>query len=148
MDDLDKYILEQAKTEVEHTRSWPNKILAFYVAINVAVVTAVFSMSARQALPKYSDSLKWPLAGALLVLAYWSLSLLRRNHLSYLSYRNIQVEYQPANKSTIENRGYSIPVTWFSKNPVSWRTRFWGWGFYAFLVVMVAIFSLVAVLFC
>jgi hypothetical protein len=32
MDDLEKYILEQAKIEVDYTRSWPNKLLAFYVA--------------------------------------------------------------------------------------------------------------------
>ena len=41
------HILEQAKIEVEHTRSWPTKILAFYVATNAGIVTTLFSITSR-----------------------------------------------------------------------------------------------------
>lgn len=51
MEDLDKYVLEQAKIEVEHTRSWPKKILAFYVAINAGVVSALFAITSRSKNP-------------------------------------------------------------------------------------------------
>src|SRR5436189_6457568 len=38
LNDVEKHVLEQAKIEVDHTRSWPPKILAFYVAINLSLV--------------------------------------------------------------------------------------------------------------
>jgi hypothetical protein len=143
VDDLDKYILEQAKTEVEHTRSWPTKVLAFYVAINAAVVTGMFSLAARcTSSPAVSGAVRWLLTLILLALAMWSWTLLVRNHRSYLTHRNIQVRHQLANRSEIEKRGHPVPPDWFLENPISWRTRLQGWGFYAFLVAFVAALSI------
>lgn len=143
MDDLDKYVLDQARVEVEHTRSWPTKVLAFYVAINAAVVTGLFSLAARGAsAPKVSNEIRWVLTAILAVLAVWSWKLLVRNHRSYLTHRNIQIKYQVANRSEVEKRGYPVPTDWFVENEIGLRTRLQGWGFYAFLVAFVAALSI------
>jgi hypothetical protein len=42
--DAQKYIIEQAKIEVEHTRSWPTKVMAFYVAINFGLVGSLIAL--------------------------------------------------------------------------------------------------------
>ena len=98
MDDLDKYVLEQAKIEVEHTRSWPAKILAFYVATIAGIVTAVFSITSRTQNQLYvPQCVKILLTAAIAVLLLWAFVLLRKNHLSYLRYRNVQVRFQMNN---------------------------------------------------
>lgn len=80
MSELDRYVLDQAKIEIEHTRSWPYKISAFAVAVNAGVVTGIFARFAGNAVVPL-----WPrlLAAAFLValLALVVVSL-RRNHLS------------------------------------------------------------------
>jgi hypothetical protein len=143
VDDLDKYVLEQAKTEVEHTRSWPTKILAFYAAINGAVVTGLFSLAARGATaPHTPDWVKWLLTAVLVSVAIWAWSLLVKNHLSYLVHRNVQVQFQKENKATIEQRQYPVPPEWFVTYSVNICTRLQGWGFYAVLVGLVAALSI------
>ena len=82
MEDLEKYVLEQAKTEVEHTRSWPTKILAFYVAINAGVVTALFAITGRSTNPLSVPCwVKTIITVAILVLLAWAYYLLQKNHL-------------------------------------------------------------------
>lgn len=101
MDDLDKYVLEQAKTEVEHTRSWPTKILAFYVAINVGIVTALFAITDRSINRLHVPCwVKILITIVILGLLAWAFVLLKKNHTSYLRYRNIQVRFQQANQRT------------------------------------------------
>lgn len=146
MDDLDKYVLEQAKIEVEHTRSWPTKVLAFYVAINAAVVTGLFSLASRvPSAITLSSTEKVRLTVVLVVLAVWSCYLLVKNHYSYLAHRNIQIKYQKANREDLEKRGYPLPRDWFIENELSLRTRLQGWGFYAFLVACVAALGILGV---
>jgi high-affinity Fe2+/Pb2+ permease len=138
VDDLDKYVLEQAKVEVEHTRSWPTKILAFYIAINAGVVTALFSLTGRTAnvlfVPKWAKVL---LTIAVLGLLVWALLLLVKNHKSYLQHRNLQIQFQKANTEVLKER-YSVPSPWLSPNEVNLSTRWLGWSFYFYLLVVVA----------
>lgn len=146
MDDLDRYVLEQAKIEVEHTRSWPTKVLAFYVAINAAVVTGLFSLASRAQSPLILSSIeKARLTVALVVLAVWSWYLLAKNHYSYLAHRNIQIQYQKANREELEMRGYPVPRDWFVENELSLLIRPQGWGFYGFLVACVATLGILGV---
>lgn len=145
VDDLDKYVLEQAKIEVEHTRSWPTKILAFYLATNVAIVTGLFTLAGRTARSVVATSgARTVLAGAVCALAVWALILLGRNHCSYLRYRNLQIRFQKANAFQLNQR-YSTSSDWLQENAVDLHTRWVGWGFYALLVVVITVLSLAGI---
>jgi len=137
VDDIDKYVLEQAKIEIEQTRSWPTKILAFYVAINAGTVTALFSLAGRSSALHAPVFIRVLLTIAVVVLSIWALALLVKNHRSYLRYREIQVQFQIANADTIKSK-FSVPPEWLL--PVTQRvtTRGLGWTFYAYLVFLVA----------
>lgn len=144
MDDLDKHVLEQAKTEVEHTRSWPTKVLAFYAATNAAIATGLFTLAGRTKPVVAPACVRVGLTIAVLVLAVWALYLLRKNHRSYLSYRNLQIEFQTANAAALKAK-YSIPVDWLKPNDISLRTRWTGWAFYGLIVCLIAILTGVAI---
>ena len=135
MDEIDKYVLEQAKIEIDHTRSWPTKILAFFLAINVAIVTAVRFEEGT------SCPIKLIISAAILLLLYWAFYLLMKNHLSYLRYRRMQVQFQKAHRKEMEVK-FSVPDEWFEDIEVCLGTRWQGWAFYFFLVILVTLFGL------
>lgn len=145
-DDIEKYVLEQAKIEVEHTRSWPTHILAFFVAINVGVVTALFSLAARTSQPLYIPwCAKILLIIAILILLVWVLMLLTKNHRSYLQYRKIQIQYQLTNSEKIKAK-YSVPPEWFIPVEPTLDTRSLGWTFYACIVFFVTILGVAGII--
>lgn len=145
MEDLDKYVLEQAKIEVEHTRSWPTKILAFYVAINAGVVSALFAVTSRSGNPLLVPSwVKTVVTLAVVGLLLWAFALLRKNHKSYLRHRNVQVRFQQANKEEIQKR-FIVPAEWFLDNDISPATRWQGWSFYFYIMILVTAFGLAGV---
>src|SRR3990172_7671235 len=88
--DGQKYIIEQAKIEVEHNRSWSTKIMAFYAVVNFVLIGPLI---ARQefALP---CGAKVILTLFICTLSCWVVYTLRRNHLNYLTYRNLQINFQ------------------------------------------------------
>lgn len=145
MEELEKYVLEQAKIEVEHTRSWPTKILAFYVTINAGVVSALFAITGRSVnafyVPCFAKTL---ITAAILGLLAWAFALLQKNHKSYLRHRNIQIQFQQVNKKKIQNR-FTVPAEWFSGNEVNIATRWQGWSFYFYLMVLVTALGLTGV---
>lgn len=145
MDDLDKYVLEQAKTEVEHTRSWPTKILAFYIALNAGVVTTILTLSGRTTNPVYVPTFaKLLLSVAVLGLLIWAWLLLVKNHRSYLQHRNLQIKFQMDNAATLKEK-YPIPTQWLSLQEVNLSTRWLGWSFYLYLLIVVAILGLTGI---
>ena len=145
MDDLDKYVLEQAKTEVEHTRSWPTKILAFYIALNAGVVTTLLTLSGRTTNPVYVPTFaKLLLSVAVLGLLIWAWLLLVKNHRSYLQHRNLQIKVQMYNAATLKEK-YPIPTQWLSLQEVNLSTRWLGWSFYLYLLIVVAILGLTGI---
>jgi hypothetical protein len=145
MDDLDKYVLEQAKTEVEHTRSWPTKILAFYIALNAGVVTTLLTLSGRTTNPVYVPTFaKLLLSVAVLGLLIWAWLLLVKNHRSYLQHRNLQIKFQMDNAATLKEK-YPIPTQWLSLQEVNLSTRWLGWSFYLYLLIVVAILGLTGI---
>lgn len=145
MDDLERYILEQAKIEVEYTRSWPNKLLAFYVAINFGLAGSLLALASQEDPVKISD------CGALLItlgiasLLVWTVSLLVRNHLSYLQYRNIQIQFQKVNLEKTHKKKFLLPDNWFKLNKINIFVRGQGWMFYFFTTVLVAAIAVSAV---
>lgn len=140
--DIQKYILSQAAIEIEHNRSWPTKVMAFYIAINFGLATALIALRndiCSFALPCIAKTV---ITIVLLILASWVLRVLRGNHKNYLKYRNLQIFNQ---KKILEQRKdeFGLPDDWFKSVEVRASTRFLGWGLYAYIVVMTASFLLV-----
>ena len=141
--EINGYILEQAKIEVDHTRSWPTKVMAFYVAINFGLVGSLI------ALKNLATSFTSPFWGKIilglliLVLSIWVVFVLIKNHINYLTYRNIQVEFQKNHLQDSKEK-YSLPVDWFKRNEICFSTRFWGWGFYLYIVIIITLLTEVA----
>lgn len=145
MDDIEKYVLEQAKIEVEHTRSWPTKILAFYVAINAGIVTALFAITGRTNNQLWVPcALKTVITIAILCLMAWAFYLLQKNHRTYLQHRKLQVQFQQAHKAEIENV-FTVPPEWFAEINVGLGTRWQGWSFYFYQVLLVAALGIAGV---
>jgi len=142
--EIEKHVLDQAKIEIEHTRSWPTKILAFYVAIIAGVLTTVISLSSRTPPVVLSGGAKLLLAFAILCMAVWVLFLLGKNHRSYLRHRNLQVQFQVAHAAELKEH-FETPPEWLVPYKVSLTTRWSGWGFFAFLVCLVAALGVTSV---
>jgi hypothetical protein len=132
--DIQKLVLAQASTEVEHNRSWLTKIMAFYIAINFGIATALIAL--RSDICSLESCVAKPVITiAVLILAVWTLGILWRNHRNYLKYRNLQVFNQ---KKLLEKRRdeFGIPDDWLAPLENRASNRFFGWGFYAYIVVM------------
>jgi hypothetical protein len=146
MDELEKYILGQAETEVEYTRSWPNKLLAFYVAINFGLAGSLVALASRE-----KNQIKISDCGALLITLgiagffIWTVWLLIRNHLSYLQYRNVQIQFQRDNLEKTHKEKFLLPDNWFRLNRINIFERGQGWLFYFFTTVLVTAISIWAV---
>lgn len=140
--DIQKYILNQATTEVEHNRSWPTKAMAFYIAINFGLATALIALRKDICPLDLPCIAKTVITVALLILAAWVLRVLWNNHKNYLKYRNVQIFNQ---KKILENRkdDFGIPDDWFKSLDERASTRFFGWGLYAYMVVMTTALVLV-----
>lgn len=144
---LENYILEQAKIEVEHTRSWPTKVMAFYVAINFGLIGSLLTI--KRELPEHTVDSRIMVFFFIcyVVLAGWVVFLLIKNHQNYLRYRNIQVAFQKIYLEKNYKELYGLPDIWFEKNKISITHRFWGWGFYLYIVFMITLFILTWLLF-
>ena len=146
MTDEEKYVLDQAAKEVEHCRSWPTKVMAFFIAINFGVVAGLAALLSNNLAVRLPISMagKQVLIGALLVLAGWVVGILIRNHNNYLKYRELQVSVQ----SEVFAEGPArdgLPSEWFSEVGSSPLNRFWGYGLYVYIVLFVTLLTIAAV---
>lgn len=134
--DIQKYILDQANIEVEHNRSWPTKIMAFYVAINFGLVGALIALKSNSSSFSLPCVAKTIITILFLILASWVMRILLNNHKNYLTYRNLQIFNQ---KKFLADRKeeFGLPEDWFRPNEVRASTRFFGWGFYGYMVVVI-----------
>jgi hypothetical protein len=130
------YTSEQANIEVEHTRSWPTKIMAFYIAINFGLAASL--TTAKKYFTTLSSGCVFKIVLTVLagVLAVWVIIVLRKNHLNYLTYRNVQVHLQRKYLQNWQDE-FNLPDEWFNKIKVTWYTRCIGWILYAYIVVIV-----------
>ena len=139
--DIEKYVIDQARIEVEYTRSWPAKVMAFYVAINFGLVGSLIALQKTTSpfiLPRLAKTV---LSLLILILAVWVLIILIKNHRNYLIHRNLQINYQ-IKYAMKKKKALGFPENyddWFEPNEVRPLTRFSGWGFYLYIVVMVAV---------
>jgi hypothetical protein len=97
MDHLDNYVLEQAKIEIDHARTWPTKALAFFVTANFGLVGSLIGLRNTGHPLIIRPWEKAVLLLVIFILAAWAIGVLARNHRNYLRYRNIQIQFQKAN---------------------------------------------------
>jgi hypothetical protein len=144
--DLQKYILEQAKIEVEQSRSWPTKIMAFYIAINFGLVGSLIALQKGSASFVLTCWERVGLIVLILCLSYCVVRVLSKNHINYLTYRNIQIKFQQDHLKKLKEE-YGLPDDWFKPNEVRLLTRFLGWGLYLYIVLMVTVLVVLGILF-
>ena len=142
--DAEKYILEQVKIEVEHFRSWPTKVMAFYVAINFGLIGVLIALKKAGFSFALLCCVKVILALLLFCLSGWVVFVLAKNHKEYLIYRNIQIVYQKQHLEENYKEKYGLPEDWFKINKVCLSRRFSGWGFYLCLVGIIVTLLVVA----
>ena len=142
--DIQKYILDQAKIEIEHTRSWPTKVMAFYVAINFGLVSALIVLENKNSSFALPCGTKTIVTITVLILASWVIWVLWNNHTNYLRSRNLQIFQQ---QKILANRKeeFGLPDDWFRFNEVRASTRFLGWGLYVYIVVMITAFVIAGI---
>lgn len=134
--DIQKYVLDQAKIEIEHARSWPTKAMAFYVAINFGLVGASIALKNKGSSFAFPCVTKTMITILFLILAYWVMRVLWNTHKNYLTYRNLQIRLQ---QIFLANRKeeFGLPDDWFRPNEVRASTRLLGWGLYVYIVAMI-----------
>ena len=148
LDDKAKYILEQANIEVEHTRSWPTKVMVFYVAINAGVVTAILTIAGRVDL--FSLEWKYTIWLAICIIYLWFsiIKIFMNNHKNYLKYRNIQVQIQKKFiKPYCEIQNIKVPQEWFIPVEEELHVRSPGWMFYASMSTIVMAATILIIVF-
>jgi hypothetical protein len=153
--DIEKYILEQAKIEVEHNRSWPTKVLAFYAALNFGIVAALNSLSSFREQTAINTMCKNTIVftavcailitiGAIVIViytykrSYWQL---KNNHKNYLAHRKIQVAFQLEWENEFKDR-FQLPEDWFKPIVAGENTRAEGWKFYRNLMRLIVGFTI------
>nr|WP_321269651.1 hypothetical protein [uncultured Tolumonas sp.] len=115
-------------SEVDRARDWPLKILSFTSAIHFGVIIAIISTPKTE----FLCSAKIILTVLFSILMIWTTYYFYRCHISYLKIRNAQRKFQ----LTIGVKdGEIYPEGWLQIEPISGLTRFWGWGYYAFIAI-------------
>jgi len=131
----ENYIFDQAKIEIEHTRSWPTKVMAFFVAIHFGIVGTVIGLQKTNGnFLNFPCAVKTILTLFIVIFSGWVICILLKNHVNYLIYRNIQIRLQRKNLEQCRKE-FDLPDDWFRENFINWFTRSLGWGLYGFLVI-------------
>ena len=142
--EIEKYILDQTNIEVEHNRAWPTKVMAFYVAINFGLIGSLMALTKSEYSNPLSCYTKSVVTLLIMGLGFLVWKTLKKNHINYLKYRNIQIRFQTKFIGK-ENEKFNLPDEWFNELEVSDRTRCVGWEFYAWIVFLVTIFVVVGI---
>ncbi|WP_321406143.1 hypothetical protein [Tolumonas auensis] len=130
MDEIAKYeiILTSMFSEIDRARDWPLKILSFTSVIHFGVIIAIISSPKTE----FLFVAKIVLTILFSILMLWTTYYFYRCHILYLNIRNAQRKFQ----LTIGiKEGETFPEGWLKFEPVGGLTRFWGWGYYAFIAI-------------
>ncbi len=136
--DIQKYINDQANIEVENSRTWPTKVMVFYVAINFGIIGGVIAMKNLNPSFLIPCWVKFIVTFLIVILAIWVLRILKKTHINYLIYRNMQIDLQ-TKLFKDKQEEYNLPDYWFKKHKVSVLERWHGTGLYAYIVLLVTV---------
>jgi len=135
--DINKYIVEQANIEIEYVRSWPTKVMAFYVAINFGVIGAIIALQNIKNPVQLSCCMKLVITIMLSILTFHMLYILKRSNGNYIDHRDLQIDLQ---KKLFEEKRdeYNLPKEWFEKKEGFHYIKYPGWLLYGYIVIMIA----------
>ncbi len=136
--DKQRYIQYQINFEIEHIRSWPTKVMAFYVAINFGIISAVIALQKFNPPVQLPCSTKVILTIIVVILASGMLYILCKSYGDYIINRNLQIDLQKKLFNKVERKEYNLPDFWFEKKKGCSCLKYPGWLFYVFVLIVVA----------
>ncbi|MBM4055970.1 MAG: hypothetical protein FJ264_15160 [Planctomycetes bacterium] len=139
MEETDKkrYILDQSNIEIEHVRSWPTKVMAFYVTINFGIMSAVIALQKLDPPIQLSYGVKTIITLIVFVLTFLMLYILCKSNKNYIIHRELQMDLQKKLFNDDERKEYRIPSFWFEKKECCNYIKYPGWLFYVCFVIIV-----------
>ena len=145
--DLEKFMYEKIYDELNRSRDWPIKVMAFASALFITLIGII--KIDKQAVHLDCET-KWIISIILLVFAFFTCGVIIRQHLNYVDYRNIQKGIQ---KEWKINEINGIPKKWidFDEKEITilkgLKIGVWGWSFYAFYILAIAGITIYLILF-
>ena len=148
MEETDKkrYIQDQVNIEIEHIRSWPTKVMAFYVAINFGIISAVIALQKFNPPIQLSCCIKTTITIIVFVLTFWMLYILCKSNKNYIIHRELQIDLQEKLFNEDERAKYNLPSFWFVKKKRCSLLRYPGWLFYVCFVIIVTILMVIGII--
>lgn len=141
--DKEKFIYDKVLDELNRSRDWPIKVMTFSTAIYLALIglTQIDNISLSPTGIKVI---------IMFLFMFWILTIwiIRRQHLNYLKYRNIQIRLQKKmGIYKMQNDSVDIfPEEWQKEKAVKVTTGFQGMFFYALYITTVFVISVTLLL--
>jgi micrococcal nuclease len=153
--DKQRYIENQINFEIEYIRSWPTKAMAFFIAINFGIISAVIALQKVNPPFHLSYRTKAILVIMVVIIMIWMLYILWNSNRNYIRCRILQIDLQEKLFNEADRTEFRLPKIWFEKKK-GWKLcaifRRWfhmdvekgcswckhpGWLFYVFVVIIV-----------
>ena len=136
MKDIDEYIQDQINIEIEHIRSWPTKVMAFYVAFSFAIISVVIALQKFDPPVQLSCRIKTDIMIIILFVAFYILYTLWNLNDKYAIQRELQIDLQ-TKLFKDKQEDYSLPKFWFEKKRRWSCIKYPGWLIYVCLLVLI-----------
>lgn len=137
-----KLMYDNNYDELNRCRDWPVKVLAFASALYAGLIGFVTLKSENQ---NVLVSLKIGLSVVVIWFSFYIITILKKQHLEYLKYRNIQIRLQKKldiHAWTVNNE--KIFTAYEKELPVKTTTNALGWKFYRLYVITITSFAIVS----
>ena len=125
--------------EIEASRNWPIKLLTFITVLFFGISSAHLNDKANELLN--NCYLEIVLVLVISIQFVWLIYLFCRYHINYLKCRKSQIKI---NKQL--NSDKDLPKSWTEKIKISLWTRWHGWLFYAFYLMIIYVGTLVIII--
>jgi hypothetical protein len=140
-----RFLYTQTKEEINRYRDWPLKILGFSTVLDTAVIGSLFVKKDDNW--SFSSLLQWVCVIAVALLGISAIAVIRVNHRNYLTCWNVIARIQKYwQLETLhlrdEPRNPIFPVDWMKERPISAKTGYQGWGFYALYIVLLSVIAI------
>jgi hypothetical protein len=139
--DIEKFMYQNIYDELNRCRDWPLKIIGFTSGFYISVLGFLTIYRNGNQL---SCAIKAGIAALILILGFYCVVILRKQHLEYLKYRNTQIRLQKRMKIAewlVEGRRV-IPEEWDNELIVKPSTNRLGWLFYVCFITCLSLFSI------
>ena len=140
-----KIMYDQIYDELNRSRDWPIKIMAFASAAYFGLFSLI-KLDPHSV--KINCGIKFLISFLLLGLLAWTIVVINKQHKNYLRYRNVQIELQKImDIYTWKNEGNEIfDIGNFGKiRHISLSEGWLGWGFYAGYLFIIFLITLMLI---